>query len=59
MKKNKYSKEQITSFTEKADQEIVLHIWECDLMDELLPDQFIERYQELHKIKYGIYLKLH
>ena len=44
----KYSKHQRTVFTEKADQNIVLHIWECDLLQELSPDQFIDRYQKVH-----------
>ena len=54
----KYSKHQRTVFTEKADQDIVIHIWECDLLQELSPDQFIGRYQKMHLEKYGEYLEI-
>ena len=43
----------IELFVKKADSELIEKVWESDIMEELGPDEFIEKYQKLHIEKYG------
>ena len=53
-----YTEKEIDTFLEKADFDLITEIHESQMIeDNLTFDQFLKRYQPLHKKKYGRKLK--
>lgn len=50
----KYSEKEIDSWCNKFDHDLVIDIWESQMIFEDIPfATFLQKYQKLHKKKYG------
>jgi hypothetical protein len=49
-----YTEKEINQFLEKADSDLITEVHESQMIEENITlDQFLQRYQPLHKKKYG------